>query len=240
MNLIRLISLSLASLSFVIMLAGCASVLNTANHEEFACPGMPDGVMCKSPFQVYQVTHDATDSVKDAATYAAIPGRDSVAAAPAIKSGDQPSQKNFDEGSGLVSFQTEKAARDKPPALPLPLHLPIAQSGTPNLPLPILEPAKVMRIWIAPWEDSKKDLHWPSYLFTEIQPRKWSFGKSEFSGSRPVIPHLMVMPSAQPARPGRPESGRVGSVQPVTSPQAVTGIPEAALPQAGDALLGAH
>ena len=97
-----------------------------------------------------------------------------------------------------------------------------------------------MRIWIAPWEDGKKDLHWPSYLFTEIQPRKWSFGKSEFAGSRPIIPHLMVMPSAQPALSDRPESGRVGSVQPVPSPQAVTGIPEAALPQAGDALLGAH
>lgn len=225
MNPIHLLPLTL-----VFMLAGCASVLNTANHDEFACLGMPDGVMCKSPLQVYRATHDAT------------PDRDSVTAAPVKRSGGQTSQETFDDGSGLVSLQPEKAARDKPPALPLPLHLPThlpnSQSASPNLPLPVLEPAKVMRIWIAPWEDSKKDLHWPSYLFTEIQPRKWSFGKSEFTGSRPVIPHLMVTPSAQPALPDRPESGRVGSVQPVSSPQAVTGIPEAALPQAGDALLG--
>ena len=229
MNPIRLLPLTL-----VLMLTGCANVLNTANHDEFACPGMPDGVMCKSPLQVYRATDDAT--------HGATPDRDLETAAPAKRSGSQTSQETFDDGPGLVSLQTEKAARDKPPALPLPLHLPthlpISQSASPNLPLPVLEPAKIMRIWIAPWEDSKKDLHWPSYLFTEIQPRKWSFGKSEFTGSRPVIPHLMVTPSAQPALPDRPESSRVGSIQPVSSPQAVTGIPEAALPQAGDALLG--
>lgn len=217
-------------LLIALLLTGCASVLNTANHDEFACPGMPAGVMCKSPLQVYHATDEANHGVT--------PDRNSVTAAPAKRSGGKTSQATSDDGSGLVSLQTEKAARDKPPALPLPLHFPIAQSASPNLPLPVLEPAKVMRIWIAPWEDSKKDLHWPSYLFTEIQPRKWSFGKSEFTGSRPVIPHLMVTPSAQSALPDRPESGRVGSVQPVSSPQAVTGIPEAALPQAGDALLG--
>lgn len=221
-------------LVIALLLTGCASVLNTADHNEFACPGMPAGVMCKSPLQVYHATDDSS--------HGATPDRDSVTAAPAKRSGGQTSQATSDDGFGLVSLQTEKAARDKPPALPLPLHLPThlpnSQSASPNLPLPILVPAKVMRIWIAPWEDSKKDLHWPSYLFTEIQPRKWSFGKSEFTGSRPVIPHLLLTPSAQPALPDRPESGRVGSVQPVSSPQAVTGIPEAALPQAGDALLG--
>ncbi len=221
----------LLPLPVVFLLAGCASVMNTADHDEFACPGMPAGVMCKSPAKVYRATNGATHD------------RDSVTPEPPARSGHSASLDSLNDGSGLVSIQTEKVARNKPPFLPLPLHMPVAQStwaqsGTPNLPLPILEPARVMRIWIAPWEDSRKDLHWPSYLFTEIQPRKWSFGKSEFTGSRPVVPHLMVMPSAQPSVPDRAESGRAGAVQPVSSPQAVTGIPEAALPQAGDALLG--
>ena len=202
--------------------AGCASVLNTADHDEFACPGMPAGVMCKSPVQVYH----ATD------------GRDSVTPEPVKKREGPASLDSLNDDSGLVSIQADKATRDKPSARPLPVPLSFAPSALPKLPLPVLEPARVMRIWIAPWEDSKKDLHWPSYLFTEIQPRKWSFGKSEFTGLRPVIPHLMVMPSAQPAVPDRAESGRAGAVQPVSSPQVVTGIPEAALPQAGDALLG--
>ena len=219
MSPIRLLPWSIAFL-----LAGCASALNTADHDEFACPGMPAGVMCKSPVQVYHATH----------------GRDSVTAEPS-KNREEPASLDFlDDGSGLASIQTDKVARVRQSTQPFPLPLAIAQSASPNLPLPVLEPARVMRIWIAPWEDGKKDLHWPSYLFTEIQPRKWSFGKSEFTGSRPVIPYLMVMPSAQPAVPGRAESGRAGAVQPVSSPQAVTGIPEAALPQAGDALLGAQ
>ncbi|MBK1700210.1 TraV family lipoprotein [Thiococcus pfennigii] len=37
-------------------------------------------------------------------------------------------------------------------------------------------PAQVMRIWIAPWEDSRGDLHAPGYLYTEIVPRRWRIG----------------------------------------------------------------
>lgn len=37
-------------------------------------------------------------------------------------------------------------------------------------------PPKVMRIWIAPWEDSRGDLHAPGYLYTEIEPRRSSLG----------------------------------------------------------------
>ena len=215
-------------LSIAFLLAGCASALNTADHDEFACPGMPAGVMCKSPVQVYRATNGATHD------------RDSITPEPPAKSGNSAALDALNDGSGLVSIQTEKVARGKQPTQPLPPHLLIAQAASPNLPLPVLEPARVMRIWIAPWEDGKKDLHWPSYLFTEIQPRKWSFGQSEFTGSRPVIPHLLAMPGAQPAVPERTESGRAGAVQPVSTPQVVTGIPEAALPQAGDALLGAQ
>jgi conjugal transfer pilus assembly protein TraV len=37
-------------------------------------------------------------------------------------------------------------------------------------------PAQVMRIWIAPWEDSRGDLHAPGYVYTEIEPRRWTLG----------------------------------------------------------------
>ncbi len=233
MSLFRCLPRRLLPLNIAFLLAGCASALNTADHDEFACPGMPAGVMCKSPVQVYRATNGATHD------------RDSITPEPPAKSGNPASLDALNDGLGLVSIQTEKVARGKQSTQPLPLHLPIAQftsaqAASPNLPLPVLEPARVMRIWIAPWEDGKKDLHWPSYLFTEIQPRKWSFGQSEFTGSRPVIPHLLAMPGAQPAVPERTESGRAGAVQPVSTPQVVTGIPEAALPQAGDALLGAQ
>ena len=47
-------------------LAGCASVLNTAGESEFGCPGMPKGIVCKTPAAVYKSTNqDPADSEFD-------------------------------------------------------------------------------------------------------------------------------------------------------------------------------
>jgi hypothetical protein len=51
-----------------------------------------------------------------------------------------------------------------------------AAPSHPEDPLARRLPAKVMRIWIAPWEDSRGDLHAPGYLYTEIEPRRWTVG----------------------------------------------------------------
>ena len=53
---------------------------------------------------------------------------------------------------------------------------------------PVREAAQVMRIWIAEWTDKNDDLHYPGYLFTEIQPRRWSVGKAEASGRNTTVP----------------------------------------------------
>lgn len=45
--------------------------------------------------------------------------------------------------------------------------------------IPVRTPAQVMRIWISPWVDREGNLHMPSYVFTEIEPRKWTFGEAE-------------------------------------------------------------
>jgi len=58
----------------------------------------------------------------------------------------------------------------------------------PNYPAPVLEPASVLRIWLAPWVDDRKALHWPSYLFAEVTPRKWSFGNVDFREVRQLSP----------------------------------------------------
>ena len=46
----------------------------------------------------------------------------------------------------------------------------------PEGPVPLRVPAQVMRVWIAPWEDTRGDLHAPGYVFTEIEPRRWTLG----------------------------------------------------------------
>ncbi|KZL22689.1 TraV family lipoprotein [Pseudovibrio sp. Ad37] len=40
-------------------------------------------------------------------------------------------------------------------------------------PTPIRSPAQVMRIWVAPREDTSGDLVMSGYVFTELEPRKW-------------------------------------------------------------------
>ena len=45
------------------------------------------------------------------------------------------------------------------------------------LPMPVRTSAKVMRMWIAPWEDRSGDLHMPNYVFSEIEIRRWNLGE---------------------------------------------------------------
>lgn len=52
------ISLSLLVLTIATLLNGC-SVFNPAGSSEFSCPGMPKGVTCKSPREVYEMTNNS-------------------------------------------------------------------------------------------------------------------------------------------------------------------------------------
>jgi hypothetical protein len=41
---------------------------------------------------------------------------------------------------------------------------------------PILRPPRIARIWISPWIDSSGDLHMESFIYTEIEGKKWVIG----------------------------------------------------------------
>ena len=67
-------------------------------------------------------------------------------------------------------------------------------------------PARVMRIWIAPWEDSRGDLHAPGYLYTEIEPRRWALGAQAEAERAVLIRPLQIErreASPDTRRPGR-------------------------------------
>lgn len=73
---------------------------------------------------------------------------------------------------------------------------------TPNLPdnpIPVRTPARVMRIWVASWEDSTSGaLIAPGYVFTEIEPRRWTIGRPESAASssgkllKPLEPNQLL------------------------------------------------
>lgn len=78
---------------------------------------------------------------------------------------------------------------------PLPTRLPSVmptriRQPMPKIddPTPIRTPAQVMRIWIAPWEDSDGDLMVSNYVYTELEPRRWLIGKSAPTVSPSLIP----------------------------------------------------
>jgi conjugal transfer pilus assembly protein TraV len=75
-----------------------------------------------------------------------------------------------------------RQSKDKPPTAPGGAGTTVVASPRPapalavSNPLPIRTQAQVMRVWIAPWEDGTGNLHSTSFIFTEIEPRRWQLG----------------------------------------------------------------
>ena len=62
----------------------------------------------------------------------------------------------------------------------------------PEGPVPIRVPAQVMRIWIAPWEDTRGVLHAPGYVYTEIEPRRWTLGVPGAGATERLVKPLQI------------------------------------------------
>lgn len=122
------------------LVTGCAT-FNTADSSDFGCPGMPDGVMCKTPRQIYNLE-------------------------------DKKANDQAGKDTPRYVFASSPDERELQP-------------------VPVLHQAQVMRVWIGPWVDDNKDLHWPGLMFTEVQTRKWNFGQDDFNGVEPPVPHLL-------------------------------------------------
>lgn len=151
----------LLSVAALAMLSGCSSVLNTAASSDYSCPGMPNGVVCKTPAAVYKSTHL------------------------------DPPVTEFDTPIGSMAISGGGTATAPSAAY---VNMANAASGlTSNIvsgPRPVREPAKVARIWIAPWVDKNDNLHLAQVQYTEIKPRTWTVGKPEVAASAGyVIPH---------------------------------------------------
>lgn len=143
----------------IIMTIGVATLLSACStpwKSEYSCPGMPNGVVCKSPVEVYRLTERADHVTRDVE----------------------------DAGAGDRTGEASKAAAAN-------VFIPAKLASSQQLPreaLPIREPAKLMRIWIAPYPDAKDDLHFPGLVVTEITPRRWSFGEATALKAKTLTP----------------------------------------------------
>ncbi|GMG94823.1 conjugal transfer pilus assembly protein TraV [Cupriavidus metallidurans] len=171
-----------------LLATGCSSILNTADNDSFSCPGMPQGIICKTPLAVYKSTNQMPQPTESDRPFGSSGAR-------GVQAGD-------DQGNVARPELTGGVAAGAPGLIQTSVPGSAQANGTAR---PVRKPAQVMRIWIAPWIDSKDDLHYPSYLYTEVQPRRWSFGKSEFAGKGMVVPHRELAAVAPiPQESGRP------------------------------------
>lgn len=78
----------------------------------------------------------------------------------------------------------------------------------PSTGMPVLSEPVVLRIWVAPWEDSRKVLHDQAYLYAVVDPGHWQIehNKKRISEQyRVLTPALRKETAPQEPRP-RPQS----------------------------------
>ncbi|TVS15795.1 MAG: type IV conjugative transfer system protein TraV [Gammaproteobacteria bacterium] len=142
------------------VLAGCAAI----GKPDFSCSGPNAGLGCLPSSEVYEITNDPD-------LYAAVMEALNEASS---QRGNVDHRKIIDDVRATFVRTGDTVVK--------PMADPVRQ------PLPVLQPARVVRIWISPWVDSKGDLRMPGYVFTEITPRRWSFGEPEVTGSEILAP----------------------------------------------------
>lgn len=140
-----------ATLLSALTLTGCASVWNVGD-DTFSCQGMPtdspEAAECLSAREAYYATNDG-----------AVPN-------PVIKKQKQGDSNNQQGQNAITQHQMVNDQIVKDYVTP----------NLPDRPVPVRTPAKVMRIWVSPWEDEQGDLNTVGYIYTEIEPRRWVIG----------------------------------------------------------------
>lgn len=151
LNPIRHRFIACVALAAASLLSGCASTFNTAGTSEFSCDGQKD---CPTPFEVYSGTNNAPSSVRNGRTPEnwRPSGKGKSVAAPQHELRLDLTQLS---PSSRLQVQADPAAQ------------------------PVREPSQVMRIWVAPWIDQGDNLNWTGYIYTEVTPKRWTFGEQE-------------------------------------------------------------
>ena len=161
-------------------LTGCAYF--NVGEEEFSCSGMPGSVYCHSTRDVYESTNDgAVPSPMDK------DGAYNEDCEDCVKAEDvNPDLRNEDAGfqsTGSVAPKKTLAVTDDE------LINNYVTPALPDRPVPIRTPSQVMRIWVAPYVDTKGDLQSPGFVYTEIEPRRWIIRDgNDVSNSRVFAP----------------------------------------------------
>ncbi len=160
---------SILKLAVLVSLGVSAVGCQTVGTNKYGCSGLPDGIICKTPTQIYDQTNGDIEGVYQY----------------------QDNQAKVEDDGMFKSSRSAKQRKDTTQNAQV-LNAEVSPFAKPaykahSNPIPVLEQPKVLRIWIAPWVDQNETLNYPSYKFTEITPRKWNFGGNpQFRNVLPV------------------------------------------------------
>lgn len=172
-------------------LLGCSSMLAGTGETEFACKAQSNtGVRCMSAREIYHATEHGAQVTNPATSTASVVKDGTSVAHPSVSAGD--TSTNFVPPSPTIALER---------------------------PMPIRSQAKVMRIWIAPWEDQHGDLHASGLVFTEIEPRRWNLGERMVAKAPVITPLQVTSPSQSSSASRQPAPNSSGS-----SPTPLSGV----------------
>ena len=124
-------------------LSGCGTLSGLGGTSEFACSA-PDGVSCESVSGVYANSLAGT-----------LPSQ-------------QRKKGSNSEADGFSDSNTPPAYIETLQPTLSPRDMAAMDSG-----LPIRQPPRVLRVWVAPWEDESGDLHDQKYFYTVVNAGGW-------------------------------------------------------------------
>lgn len=174
MRTIRSLVLILASIPSI---NGCSSFLGLG-EENFGCSGLPTGVKCLSALEVHKAT-DYKDYVSKEDVEFFNPPEAAREEMSNQSSSTEPRRRRF--GDQAVQSQTVTY---------IPPHVRSA-APAPDRAIPIRTQPRIIRVWIAPWEDEAGYLNMSGYTYKELVPRTWAVGEpytpSRFSQLKTVV-----------------------------------------------------
>lgn len=165
-------------------LTGCSSFLSgLGGKDTYACKA-PPGAVCTSISGVYANT--ALGSTRQ------------------LRVADQSSTATVAKTGTTASKPTPYGAKTPPKSA----HSAANTTAQPDTPSPLRSAPRLLRIWIAPWEDSDGDLHEEAYVHAVVDPGRWLVEHVRPTTVRERDGAIAPVPSAMPAdtRP-RDESG---------------------------------
>lgn len=143
------LALRIAAISAIATLTGCGTLSGVGGTASLSCP-LPNGALCKPISEVYKMQKGASSDVSSAVPISAASGASGSSAA-----------GNLPTAPGLTRYE------------PSPVTLSAEHRVAPSSGTPIRSAAKMLRIWLAPYEDDEGALRDHGYMYVMVDPGKW-------------------------------------------------------------------